>query len=105
MEHLPELPQTMAAAHDRSRDVRQDVLETVVARGPWEPLRPATVSPSGRRTPGRKLDDPRLLAVLQALTCFAFVAGRGRFRTTDLHQAAAEALGKTPETYTRGQWR
>ena len=86
MEHLPELRPTMAARNDRDWEVQQDVLETVVARGPWEPLRPATVSPSGRRTPGRKLDDPRLWAVLQALTCFAVVAGRGRFRTTDLHR-------------------
>jgi hypothetical protein len=96
VEHLPELRQTMAAANDRYRDVRQDVLETFVDRGPWERLRPPTVSPSGRRTPGLKLDDVRLLAVLQALTCFALLAGRGRFRTTDLHATAAEAQGKTP---------
>ncbi|MGZ3318541.1 MAG: hypothetical protein ACXU95_14720 [Isosphaeraceae bacterium] len=105
VEHLPELRQTMAASNDRYLEVQQDVLETFVDRGQLEQLRQATVSPSGRRTPGLKLDDPRLLAVLQALTCFAFLAGRGRFRTTDLHQAAAEALGKTPETYTLGQLR
>ena len=68
-------------------------------------MRRPTVSPSGRRTPGLKLDDPRLLAVLQALTCFALLAGRGRFRTTDLHATVAEALGKTTETYTLGQLR
>jgi hypothetical protein len=105
VEHLPELRQTMATSNDRYLEVQQDVLETFVDRGQLEQLRQATVSPSGRRTPGLKLDDPRLLAVLQALTCFAFVAGRGRFRTTDLHPAAAEALGKTPETYTLGQLR
>ena len=105
VEHLPELRQTMAASNNRYLEVQQDVLETFVDRGQLEQLRQATVSPSGRRTPGLRLDDPRLLAVLQALTCFAFMAGRGRFRTTDLHQAAAEALGKTPETYTLGQLR
>jgi hypothetical protein len=105
VEHLPELRQTMAASNDRYLAVQQDVLETFVDRGQLEQLRQATVSPSGRRTPGLKLDDPRLLAVLQALTCFALVAGRGRFRTTDLHQTAAEALGKSTETYTLGQLR
>src|SRR5262249_13433376 len=105
IEHLPELRQTMAASNDRYLEVQQDVMETFVDRGQLERLRQGTVSPTGRRTPGLKLDDPRLLAVLQALTCFAFLAGRGWFRTTDLHQMAAEALGRTTETYTLGQLR
>jgi hypothetical protein len=105
VEHLPELRQTMAAANDRYPDVQQDILETFVDRGQLERLRQPTHAPSGRRTPGLKLDDPRLLAVLQALTCFALLAGRGRFRTTDLHATVAEALGKTTETYTLGQLR
>jgi hypothetical protein len=105
VEHLPELRQTMAAANDRYLDVQQDVLETFVDRGQLERLRQPTVSPSGRRTPGLKLDDVRLLAVLQALTCFALLAGRGRFRTTDLHATAAEAQGKTPASYSLGQLR
>jgi len=105
VEHLPELRQTMAAANDRYLDVQQDVLETFVDRGQLERLRQPTVSSSGRRTPGLKLDDPRLLAVLQALTCFALLAGRGRFRTTDLHADVAGSLGKTTESYTLGQLR
>ena len=105
VEHLRELRETMAAANDRYLDVQQDVLETFVDRGQLERLRQPTVSPSGRRTPGLKLDDPRLLAVLQALTCFALLAGRGRFRTPDLHATSAEALGKSTETYTLGQLR
>jgi hypothetical protein len=105
VEHLPELRQTMAASNERYLEVQQDVLETFVDRGQLDQLRQASVSPSGRRTPGLKLDDPRLLAVLQALVCFALLAGRGRFRTTDLHQAAATALGKTTASYTLGQLR
>jgi hypothetical protein len=105
VEHLPELRQTMATANDRYLDVQQDVLETFVDRGQLERLRQPAVSPSGRRTPGLKLDDPRLLAVLQALTCFALLAGRGCFRTSDLHATVAEALGKTTEAYTLGQLR
>jgi hypothetical protein len=105
VEHLPELRETMAAANDRDLEVQQDVLETFVDRGQLERLRQPTISPSGRRTPGVKLDDPRLLAVLQALTCFALLAGRGRFRSTDLHATVAESLGKTTESYTLGQLR
>jgi hypothetical protein len=105
VEHLPELRRTMAAANDRYLDVQQDVLETFVDRGQLERLRQPTVSPGGRRTPGLKLDDPRLLAVMQALTCFALLAGRGRFRTTDLHADVAASLGKTMATYTLGQLR
>ncbi len=43
--------------------------------------------------------------MLQALTCFALLAGRGRFRTTDLHADVAKSLEKTTETYTLGQLR
>ncbi|HKM54193.1 MAG TPA: hypothetical protein VJY33_12355, partial [Isosphaeraceae bacterium] len=89
VEHLPELRQTMAAVNDRYLDVQQDALETFVDRRQLERLWQPTVSPSGRRTPGLKIDDPRLLAVLQALTWFALLAGRGRFRTTDLHVTTA----------------
>jgi hypothetical protein len=105
VEHLPELRETMATANDRYLDVPQDILETFVDRGQIERSRQPTVSPSGRRTPGLKLDDPRLLAVLQALTCFALLAGRGRFRTTDLQGTVAKSLGKAPESYTLGQLR
>ncbi len=105
VEHLPELRQKLGASVERYLEVQQDVLETFVDRGQLERLRQPTVTPSGHRTPGLKLDDPRLLAVLQALTCFAYLAGNGCFRTKDLHKDAAAALGKTPETYSLAQLR
>jgi hypothetical protein len=105
VEHLPELREKMSAANDRYLDVQQDILETFVDRGQLEKLRQPTVSPSGRRTPGLKLDDPRLLAVMHALVCFTHLAGAGCFRTTELHKTVAEALGKTTDTYTLGQLR
>src|SRR3954454_14257454 len=103
VEHLPELRQTMATANNRYLDVQQDVLETFVDRGQLARLRQPTIAPSGRRTPGLKLDDPRLLAVLQARTCFAYLSGRGRFRTTDLHDSVAGALVMTMESYASAQ--
>lgn len=103
--NLPQLRSVMNAINDRYLTIQQDVLETYVDRGQLARLRQPTVSASGRRTPGLKLDDPRLLAVMQALTCFVHLARAGRFRTRDLHQVAAEALGLTMATYRLGQLR
>jgi hypothetical protein len=103
--NLPQLRRAMYGVNDRYLAIQQDVLETYVDRGQLARLRRPTITSSGRRTPGLKLDDPRLLAVMQALTCFAYVARGGRFRTRDLHQCAAQALGLTTATYRLGQLR
>jgi uncharacterized protein YjhX (UPF0386 family) len=95
----------MRGINDRYLTIQQDVLETYVDRGQLARLREPTITPSGRRTPGLKLDDPRLLAIMQALTGFAHVARGGRFRTRDLHQRAAETLGLTTDTYRLAQVR
>jgi hypothetical protein len=103
--NLPQLRHVMRGINDRYLAIQQDVLETYVDRGQLARLREPTITPSGRRTPGLKLDDPRLLAVMQALTCFAHVARGGRFRTSDLHQRAADNLGLTTATYRLSQLR
>ena len=103
--NLPQLRQVMRGINDRYLAIQQDVLETYVDRGQLARLRQPTITASGRRTPGLKLDDPRLLAVMQALTCFAHLSRGGRFRTRDLHQRAAETLGLTTATYRLGQLR
>jgi hypothetical protein len=105
VQHLPELRQTMSAINERYLTAQQDVLETYIDRGQLARLRTATVSPSGRRTPGLKLDDPRLLAIMQAVTRFVHLARGGRFRTRDLHRPTADALGQTTQTYTLAQLR
>jgi hypothetical protein len=58
-----------------------------------EQLRQASVSPTGRRVPGLHLDDPRLLAVMQAILCFAYLVGKGGFRTKDLRADVQKSLG------------
>jgi len=103
--NLPQLRHVMRGINDRYLAIQQDVLETYVDRGQLARLRQPTITASGRRTPGLKLDDPRLLAVMQALTCFAHLSRGGRFRTRDLHQRAAESLGLTTATYRLGQLR
>jgi hypothetical protein len=103
--NLPQLRSVMCGINDRYLAIQQDVLETYVDRGQLARLREPTITASGRRTPGLKLDDPRLLAVMQALTCFAHVARDGRFRTRDLHQRVAESLGLATDTYRLAQLR
>jgi hypothetical protein len=103
--NLPHLRRVMRGINDRYLAIQQDVLETYVDRGQLARLRQPTITPSGRRTPGLKLDDPRLLAVMQALTGFAHCSRGGRFRTRDLYQRAAEALGATTTTYRLSQLR
>jgi hypothetical protein len=106
-----ERPHFMPGVNQQSSQMRrylaiqQDLLETYVDRGQLARLRQPTIAASARRTPGLKLDDPRLLAVMQALTCFAHLSRGGRFRTRDLHQRAAETLGFTTATYRLGQLR
>jgi hypothetical protein len=103
--NLPQLRRVMRGINDRYLAIQQDVLETYVDRGQLARLRQPTITASGRRTPGLKLDDPRLLAVMQSLTCFVHLSRSGRFRTRDLHQRAAETLGMTTASYRLGQLR
>lgn len=93
--HISNLPRVRAAldrSNQRYLDAQQDILASYIDRGQLEKLRQPTVSPTGRRTPGLRLDDPRLLAVLQALTCFAYLVGKASFRTLDLLADVQRAL-------------
>jgi hypothetical protein len=103
LSNLPIVRKAFAAANQRYLDIQQDVLASYVDRGQLQQLRQPTVSTTGRRVPGLRVDDPRLLAVLQAITCFAYLAGRGCFRTRDLLIDVQKALGN-PE-YALGQLR
>lgn len=84
VQYLDKVRQALHAGNQRFLDVEQDVLASFIDRGQWQRLRQATVSPSGRRTPGLRLDDLRVLALWQALIAFVHLIGRGTFRTKDL---------------------
>jgi hypothetical protein len=92
VEHLPRLRAVLGASNERLLDAQQDVLASYVDRGQLERLRQPTVSAAGRRTPGLRLDDPRLLAVLQAVTSFAYLVGHACFRSRDLLDDVRRAL-------------
>jgi len=92
--NLPRLREVLAQSNARYQEAQQDVLASSIDRGQLERLGQASVSASGRRTPGLHLDDRRLLAVLQALTSFAYLLGHGNFRTRELLGDVQRALGR-----------
>ena len=92
LNNLEQARKVLAQNNDRYLQVQQDVLETYVDRGQLERLRQPSVSPRGRRTPGLRVDDPRLLAVLHALVCFVNLVGKGCFRTAQLLADVRQAL-------------
>jgi hypothetical protein len=96
--NLPKFRKTLDNANQRYLSVQQDVLASYVDRGQLEQLRQPSVSPTGRRVPGLHIDDPRLMAVLQAILCFAYLVGKGSFRTKDLLVDVQRALGNPQYT-------
>ena len=94
LDNLGRARQVLSQANDRYLQAQQDVLETYVDRGQLEQLRQPSVSASGRRTPGLRVDDRRLLAVLHGLVCFVNLVGKGVFKTADLLADVRGALGE-----------
>jgi hypothetical protein len=94
IQNLPKVRAILGGSNERFQEAQQDVLASYVDRGQLQQLRQAAVSPQGRRTPGLRLDDPRLLAVLQALTNFVYLIGRGGFRTRELLADVQRALDR-----------
>lgn len=96
--NLPKVREVLNNANNRYLEVQQDILASYVDRGQLEQLRQPTVSATGRRVPGLHIDDPRLLAVLQAILCFVYLVGKGRFRTKDMLVDVQKALSNPDYT-------
>ena len=94
LQNLPKVRAVLASSNERYQEAQQHVLCSYLDRGQLEALRQPSVSASGRRTPGLRVDDGRLLAVLGALTAFAYLVGWGCFRTADLLEDVRRALGR-----------
>src|SRR5262249_51462583 len=92
VKNLPKLREVLDRSNERYLEAQQDVLVSPLDRGQLERLSRPTVSAAGRRTLGLHLDDRRLLAVLQALTGFVHLLGRGCFRTGQLREEVRGAL-------------
>jgi hypothetical protein len=92
VKNLPKLREVLDRSNERYLEAQQDILASPLDRGQLERLAQASVSATGRRTPGLHLDDRRLLAVLEALTSFVHLIGQGCFRTGELLAEVQRAL-------------
>jgi hypothetical protein len=99
VENLPRARKTLGQITERYLDVQQDILETFVDRGQLRRLSKPTITSSGKRIPGLKLDNPRQLAVMQALVRFCHLATGDSFTTQQIHLPVAEALGCSADEY------
>jgi hypothetical protein len=61
VENLPVLRNALATINDNYLNVQQDILETFIDRGQLRKLAEPTITPTGKRIPGLKLDHPRQL--------------------------------------------
>jgi hypothetical protein len=86
-ENLPVLRKTFSAINDNCLDVQQEFLETFVDRGQLRKLAEPTITSTGKRIPGLKLDHPRQLALTHALVRFAHIAAGSNFTTAEIHPA------------------
>ena len=69
--NLPALRNALSTINDNYLNVQQDILETFIDRGQLRRLAEPTITPTGKRIPGLRLDHPRQLALMHALVRFA----------------------------------
>jgi hypothetical protein len=100
VENLPALRTRMSEIADNYLNVQQDILETFIDRGQLRQLTQPTITSTGKRIPGLKLDHPRQLAVMHALVRFAHIAAGNAFTTAEIYPHVVEALGCDPADFT-----
>ena len=96
VENLPVLRERLSAINDNYLNVQQDILETFVDRGQLRKLAEPTITPTGKRIPGLKLDHPRQLALMHALVRFAHIAASNTFTTAEIHPAVNRSARLPP---------
>src|SRR4029453_17167601 len=85
VQNLPVLRNALCAINDNYLNLQQDILETFIDRGQLRRLAEPTVTPTGKRIPGLRLDNPRQLALMHALVRFAHIAAGNSFTTAELY--------------------
>jgi hypothetical protein len=93
VDNLPALRKRLSEIADNYLNVQQDILQTFVDRGQLRKLTQPTITSSGKRIPGLKLDHPRQLAVMHALVRFAHIAAGNTFNTAEIYPQVIDALG------------
>ena len=99
VDNLPALRTTLSAINDNYLTVQQDILETFIDRGQLRRLAQPTISATGKRIPGLKLDNPRQLALMHALLRFSHLAAASSFTTTELYPRVRDAFGAAADRY------
>jgi hypothetical protein len=99
VENLSVLRNTLSAITDNYLKVQQDILETFIDRGELRKLAQPTITSTGKRVPGLKLDNPRQLALMHALVRFTHIAAANTFTTAEIHPLVIEVLGCPAERY------
>jgi hypothetical protein len=100
VENLPTLRRRLAEITDNYLNVQQDILETFIDRGQLRQLTQPTITTTGRRIPGLKLNQPRQLALMHALVRFAHIAAGSTFTTAKIYPYVIKALGCAPKEFT-----
>jgi len=100
VQNLPVLRAALSSITDNYLNVQQDILETFIDRGQLRKLAEPTITATGKRIPGLKLDHPRQLALMHALVRFASIAAGNTFTTAEIYPHVVEALGCPSQRYT-----
>ena len=99
VDNLTALRDTLSAINDNYLDVQQDIIETFIDRGQLGKLAQPTITATGKRIPGLKLDNPRQLALMHALVRFSHIAAANSFTTAELYPRVLAALGSGADRY------
>ena len=105
VENLPALRDRLQQIATNYLDVQQDILETFLNRGEFQRLSDPTILANGKRVPGLKPAQPRLLAVMRAVLRFTHLAAGGVFTTAELHPHVAGTLDRPMTQYKLGSLR
>ena len=100
VDNLPALRNTLSAINDNYLNAQQDIIETFIDRGQLRKLAQPTITATGKRIPGLKLDNPRQLALMHALVRFSHIAAANGFTTAELYPQVLAALGSGSDRYT-----
>src|SRR5262245_48032053 len=96
VENLCVLRNTLSAITDNYLKVQQDILETFIDRGELRKLAQPTITSTGKRVPGLKLDNPRQLAAMHPSVPSTHIPAANPFPPAETHPPVTEPPGCPP---------
>ena len=101
MRHLPHLYELGRNINQRLLDVQRVSQDCGMSGESIQRLVEPTVAPDGQRAPGLRMGNPRVMALLLALTSFIHLVDG--FSNNDLRRLVADLLDADSSQYTAGQ--